>query len=377
HAIRTRRYIDGYLSYPAVDANGNLVALRPNNQLPAGATPNPAEATRDAEANTILSSPSYSLKSFALNAGHGLGENAQFYATATASDRSAQAIQNFRLPATIFTTYKAPSVLSVWPDGFLPVLETKEKQYTGSAGVKGQLAGWDYDASLTGNRSTVRTYTRNSANFSLPYPGSPTDFYDGKLDYQQGIANLDLRRGFEVAALASPLEVSAGAEYQHEQYERGAGQWESYTGFGAAAFVGYSTADAVKATRNSKAVYVGAASNITSRWYLDAAARWEDHSDFGSVSTGRLTTRFDFTDALGVRATVSNGFHAPSLGAQFYQATGSCPCGTTLVAQVSSPAAVALGATPLKPEKASNYSLGVTWDPSPAFHLAVDAYQID
>ena len=133
----------------------------------------------------------------------------------------------------------------------------------------------------------------------------------------------------------------------------------------------------MKATRNSKAVYVGAATNITSRWYLDAAARWEDHSDFGSVSTGRLTTRFDFTDALGVRATVSNGFHAPSLGAQYYQATGSCPCGTTLVAQVSSPAAIALGATPLKPEKATNYSLGLTWDPSPAFHLAVDAYQID
>lgn len=377
HAIRTRRYIDAYLSYPAVDASGNPVALRPNNRLPAGTTPNPAEASRDPEANTILSSPSYALTALAVNAGHGLGENAQFYATATASDRTAQAIQNFRLPATIFGTYKAPSVLNVWPDGFLPVLETKEKQYTGTAGVKGHWGGWDIDGSLTGNRNTVRTYTRHSANFSLTYPGAPTDFYDGKLDYQQGIANLDLRRGFDVGAFASPLEVSAGAEYQHERYERGAGQWESYTGFGAAAFVGYSTADAVEATRNSKAVYVGAATNVTSRWYLDAAARWEDHSDFGSVSTGRLTTRFDVTDAFGVRATVSNGFHAPSLGAQYYQATGSCPCGTTLVAQVSSPAALALGATPLQPEKADNYSLGVTWDPSAAFHLALDAYQID
>ncbi|HCV96025.1 MAG TPA: TonB-dependent receptor, partial [Stenotrophomonas sp.] len=377
HAIRTRHYIDDYLSYPAVDANGNLVALRPNNRLPAGTTPNPAEATRNPEANTILSSPSYALTALAVNVGHGLGENAQFYATATASDRDAQAIQNFRLPATIFGTYKAPSVLNVWPDGFLPVLETKEKQYTGTAGVKGHWGGWDIDGSLTGNRNTVRTYTRHSANFSLTYPGAPTDFYDGKLDYQQGIANLDLRRSVDVGAFASPLEISAGAEYQHERYERGAGQWESYTGFGAAAFVGYSTADAVEATRNSKAVYIGAATNVTSRWYLDAAARWEDHSDFGSVSTGRLTTRFDVTDAFGVRATVSNGFHAPSLGAQYYQATGSCPCGTTLVAQVSSPAALALGATPLQPEKANNYSLGVTWDPSASFHLALDAYQID
>ncbi len=83
HAIRTRRYIDGYLSYPAVDGNGNLVALRPNSRLPAGASPNPAEAGRDAEANIILSSPSYALKAFAVNVGHGLGENAQFYANAT------------------------------------------------------------------------------------------------------------------------------------------------------------------------------------------------------------------------------------------------------------------------------------------------------
>lgn len=377
HAIRPRRYVDDYLSYPAIDANGNLVALRPNNRLPPNTKENPAEATRNPEANTILSSPSYTLKALAANVGHGLGENAQFYATATASDRTAQAIQNFRLPATIFGTYKAPTVLNVWPDGFLPILQTKEKQTTGTAGVKGSWAGWEYDTSLTANRSTVRTYTRDSANFSLIYPGAPTDFYVGRLDYQQRIANLDLRRGFDVAAFASPLQVSAGAEYQHEKYERGAGQWESYTGFGAAAFVGYSTADAVEATRNSKAVYAGAATNVTSRWYLDAAARWEDHSDFGSVSTGRLTTRFDFTDAFGVRATVSNGFHAPSLGAQYYQATGSCPCGTTLVAQVSSPAAIALGATPLQPEKANNYSLGVTWDPNPAFHLALDAYQID
>ncbi len=90
----------------------------------------------------------------------------------------------------------------------------------------------------------------------------------------------------------------------------------------------------------------------------------------------RLTTRFDFTDALGA-CHGQQRFPRAQPGAQYYQATGSCPCGTTLVAQVSSPAAVALGATPLKLEKATNYSLGVTWDPSPAFHLAVDAYQID
>ena len=59
--------------------------------------------------------------------------------------------------------------------------------------MKGSWAGWEYETSLTANRSTVRTYTRDSANFSLIYPGAPTDFYVGRLDYQQRIANLDLR----------------------------------------------------------------------------------------------------------------------------------------------------------------------------------------
>lgn len=47
---------------------------------------------------------------------------------------------------------------------------------------------------MTYNRDTIRTYTRDSANFSLAYPGAPTDFYDGKVDYLQQLANLDLRR---------------------------------------------------------------------------------------------------------------------------------------------------------------------------------------
>ncbi|KLD77348.1 TonB-dependent receptor [Xanthomonas hyacinthi DSM 19077] len=376
-AIRARTYRDGYLSYPAVDANGNVVALGTYNSLPPGATANPAEAGRDAKANRIPSSTDYALKSLTANLGHGLGGNADFYANASVSDRTASAIQNYRLPATIFGTYNAPSVLTVWPDGFSPVLETKEQQYTGSAGVKGLLAGWDYDVSVTANRDTIRTYTNDSANFSLAYPGAPTDFYDGKVDYRQLIGNVDLRRSFEIAPLASPLDFSAGLDYQHEQYQRSPGQWESYTGWGAAAFVGYATADAVDASRASKAVYVGASANITRRWFLDAAARYEHHSDFGGVSTGRLTTRFDVTDAFGVRATLSNGFHAPSLGAQYYQATGSCPCGTTLVAQVNSPTALALGAKRLTPEKATNYSVGITFDPAPGFHAALDLYQID
>ncbi|APP82846.1 TonB-dependent receptor plug domain-containing protein [Xanthomonas hortorum pv. vitians] len=376
-AIRPLTHQPDYLSYPAIGADGRLVALGSYNSLPAGATRNPAEASRDAQANRIYSSADYALTSAAVNAGRGLGDALQVYVTGTASDRTASAAQNFRQPATIFGVYDAAGVLAVWPDGFSPSIQSKEQQYNGTAGFKGALAGWDYDASVTYNRDTIRTYTRDSANFSLAYPGAPTDFYDGKVDYLQQLANLDLRRAIALPALASPVELSAGLEYQHEDYRRAPGQWESYTGFGAAAFIGFAPADAVDATRNSKAAYLGASANLTERWFVDAAVRYEDHSDFGDVTTGRLSTRLDVNDSIGVRATVSNGFHAPGLAARYYQVTGNCPCGTTLVAQVDSPVARALGASDLHPEKARNYSVGVTFDPVQNVHAAVDVYQID
>lgn len=327
------------------------------------------------DANKIFSSPSYRLTSAVISAGHPLGAGADFYVTLNAADRTGSAIQNYRLPSTIAALN--PAALAVYPDGFSPSIESKEQQYSGTVGVKGNLSQWNYDFSATWNRDTIRTYTRDTLNFSLPYPGSPTDLYDGKVDYQQLVNNLDLRRAFDTGVFSSPLEVSIGAEYQHEQYKRLPGQPESYLGYGAASFVGYSADDAVDASRNSKAIYAGVSTNVTTRWFVDLAGRYEDHSDFGSVSTGRLSTRFDFTDAVAVRGTISNGFHAPGLGGQFYQATGNCPCGTTVVARVNSPTALALGATALKPEKATNYSLGITFAPNASFNAAVDVYQIN
>lgn len=331
-------------------------------------------STNGVQGNTIYSTPSYGLKSLVVNAGHEVGENHDFYATVTAADRIASAIQNYRLASTVASNNR--DALSVWPDGFSPKIQTKEQQSGGTTGLKGTLGDWSYDASLTYNRDTIRTYTRDSLNYDLPYPGSPTDFYDGKIDYRQGIGNVDLRRAFDVAHLASPLDFSVGVEYQYEKYRRAAGQWASYYGQGAASFIGYGTADATSADRHGEAVYVGASANVTARWFLDLAGRYEDHSDFGGVSTGRLSSRFDFSDRFAMRATVSNGFHAPSLSAQYYQATKSTPTSSTLTAAVDSATARALGATALEPEKSTNYSVGFTFDPNPNFHVALDFYQI-
>lgn len=373
-AIRSLTYRDSYLIYPAV-RNGQLVRLGANNSLPAGATPNPAEATRNAKSQSNQGTNGHETRSAAINASYDLTDNLNLYGFATYASSDKSARQNFRLPVAIWQ--RNPALLAIYPDGFTPTIDTEETDFTLAGGLKGQVSNWDWDGSVVYNRDYFDIYTRNTANYSLTYPDAKTDFYDGHLDYSQWVGNLDFRRGFEVAAFADALQVSFGAEYQRETYERLAGDPDGYFGSGAEAYPSNRPEDEADSSRNRKALYVGASTNITRPWFVDIAARYEDHSDFGDVSNGRLSTRFDFNDAFGVRATVSNGFHAPSLGTQNLQITKVTPTSEALTAAVNSPAARALGAQPLEPEKARNYSVGFTYSPTRSFHAAVDFYQIE
>lgn len=373
-AIRSLTYKDSYLIYPAV-RNGQLVRLGTNNSLPAGATPNPAEATRNAKSQSNQGTNGYTTRSAAVNASYDLTDDLNLYGFATYATSDKSARQNFRLPVAIWQ--RNPGLLNIYPDGFTPTIDTEETDFSMAGGLKGLVNGWDWDGSVVYNRDYFDIYTRNTANYSLTYPGSKTSFYDGRLDYSQWVGNLDFHRGFDVAGFAEPVQVSFGTEYQREDYERGAGDPDGYIGSGAEAYPSNRPVDAADASRHRNALYVGASTNITRPWLVDVAGRYEDHSDFGDVSTGRLSTRFDFNDAIAVRATVSNGFHAPGLGTQNLQITKVTPTSEALTAAVNSPAARALGATPLQPEKANNYSVGFTFSPTRAVHAAVDFYQIE
>jgi len=374
-AKRVRPFRDSYLVYPAVGADGGLTGLCTYNSLCAGTSVNPAEAGRTSK-DYAYSTPAYTLKTGAYNLEYRFNDQVTLYSFATLTDRRMSTRQNTRTPYTTWTSNQS-LFNNVYPDGFTPQAVGKEQDYTGAVGLKGMTGDWEWDISGTRNHDLYQVYTQHSANYSFDYPEGPTDVYSGKLEYTQNVANLDLRRGFDVSGFDSPLDFSAGLEYQYEEYGRGAGEYGSWYGGGITAYTGYLPDDAVHGTRHSLAAYVGASANITRRWYLDIAGRFEDHSDFGNVSTGRLTTRFDFTDKFAIRGTVSNGFHAPSLAAQNFQLTSDTPTQRWINARVSSPVARALGAVPLKPEKSTNYSLGLTWSPLQDVNLAVDAYQID
>jgi len=378
-AARNRPYRDAYMVYPAIDGDGNLSGLGPGNRLLPGTSAHPSQANHTVR-DYAYSVPAYTLKSVAWNLEYGLGDSLSLYSFGIFNERRMSSRQNTRPPYTAWVNN--PDLYeNVYPHGFTPRAVGKEGNQNAVLGLKGAFSVWDWDLSAAHNRDNYQVWTQSSANYSFDYPPGPatgpTHVYSGKLVYVQNVANLDIRRSFDTGVFAAPLDFSVGLEYQDEEFTRGAGELASWSGTGITAYTGYPPADAVNGTRNSLAAYLGASTNITERWYLDVAARFEDHDGFGNVSTGRLTSRFDFTDSFAIRGTVSNGFHAPSLAAQNFQLTSDTPNALEINARVSSPVASALGAVPLKPEKSTNYSLGFTWSPTSHVNLAIDAYQID
>jgi len=287
------------------------------------------------------------------------------------------------------------TVRAIFGDGFLPYIDTAVEDRSLGAGVKGKAANWNYDLSSSYGTNALDYRTSNSVNVTLGN-SSPTAFYDGRLKFGQWTTNLDLTTSFN-AGMATPLKFATGAEFRSEKYTIGAGEPDSYrnggstiiggpangglAAVGAQVFPGFKPSDAGSHSRNAKSVYVDFQQDISDRWLVSLAGRFEDYSDFGNDSTVKLATRVAVADAFAVRGSVSTGFRAPHLAQEWFSSTATNFIGGVpfdiLTFPVSNPAAIALGASSLKPEKSTNFSAGFTWNPSHSgFSGSVDFYHI-
>ena len=286
----------------------------------------------------------------------------------------------------------------IYPLGFLPLIEPRVADTALTTGVRGDLATWYYDLSAGYGRNKYAFYVRNSLNASLGpnLPPNQTTFYAGTLGDKQLTANLDLSKRYSVG-LAGPLNVAVGAEYRRDSFEQHAGEPNSYingghpnqnngiAAAGAQVFPGFQPSNEVDVSRNSKAVYVDLEGDVHAKVRLGAAARYENFSDFGSTTNGKLTARFSPTQQLIFRAAASTGFRAPSLNQGYWSAIST---NFLLVAgvveprqvgtfRVSAPIARALGARDLKAEDSKNFSAGVVWQPLSNFEITADYFHID
>jgi iron complex outermembrane receptor protein len=292
------------------------------------------------------------------------------------------------------------NVLEIFPDGFTPFYTLAETDFQLTAGLRGEASGWKIDLSSTYGRNYAKNGATNTLNASLG-PSSPTEFETFSSAFDQWTNNLDLTRRFALGG-ATELQVSLGAEYRYESYVTRPLDVDSYrsggyfysTGplagrpaqVGAQGAIVVTPEDAASESRNVHAAYVDFALDVSPRFLITAAGRYEHYDDSsGSVLSGKVSARYELTDWLALRGAVSNGFRAPSLAQQAFAQTSTSInlVGGVYVPVLSktvktgSPIALALGAEPLAPEKSMNYSLGFTLTPTPRLSVSVDGYQIE
>nr|WP_295106512.1 TonB-dependent receptor [uncultured Caulobacter sp.] len=274
--------------------------------------------------------------------------------------------------------FRAPTVFpAFYPNGFLPIVNLDLKDLGANIGVRGTLAGWNWELTDTFGYSKGDYGVSNTVNTSLG-TNSPKAFYGGGARYRQNLVNLTVRRALDVMAGAN---LAAGVEHRFEAYELVSGEPGSYTLSGAQGFPGFHPPSPVDVDRTGRSAFIDAELSPIQGLNLGAAARFEDYSDFGDATTGKLTAFWRPAPLIALRAAVSTGIRAPSLQQQYFSTVTSQLNNGVLQNvgnfAVTDPVSVALGASPLRPEKSKNYSAGIVLTPGHGLTFSLDAFRID
>lgn len=286
------------------------------------------------------------------------------------------------------------TVRSIHPDGFLPFIKSDIWNGSLAAGFEGDFRGWTWDLGTNYGQNTFGFTIDNSNNVSFG-DASQTQFDAGQLAARQWTNTLDLTRALE---WVRPLRLAAGAEFRSEAYRIREGEPQSYldggvrvlnangqpttrlAAVGSQVFPGFRPSDAGTNTRTNVGVYADAESDLTSMLLLGVAGRYENYSDFGGTSTGKVAARFAPVPRVALRGALSSGFRAPSLGQSHFSSTatnfiGGVPFDVRTF-PVGTPEARVLGASDLEPERSVNSSIGVALEPVRNMALTVDFYRI-
>lgn len=331
-----------------------------------------------------------------------VSDNAEVYAFGGLSYRKGLASGFYRRPAQSDGRANTPA----FPNGFLPNIGTDIVDKSFAVGIKGTTTeGWDIDFSNTYGGNTIDFTVGNSSNGTLGV-GTPRTFEAGAIGFFQNTTNLEINKFYD--EILEGLNVAFGAEYKIDHFEITAGEEASYTSYdingdavlastpdnllvrnnftgsplagSAQVFRGYDPNNAIEAYRNSIAAYVDIEADITEKWLVSLAGRYENYSDFGDTFNYKLATRLKILEELSLRGAISTGFRAPSLHQQFFSRTSTVfnngiPSEQGIFTN-NSRVANLIGIEKLREENSRSYSVGIT-SKFGNFRITADAYFIN
>jgi iron complex outermembrane receptor protein len=284
-------------------------------------------------------------------------------------------------------------------DGYLPQIGTDIQDLSLSAGIKGNWDGWNIDLSNTFGQNSFTYNISDTGNTSLRF-ASPNEFDAGGLRFSQNTINLDFSKKYDVW---NGINVAFGAEHRYENFKITQGDEASYTTYDAAGniwnntsprgtdffgntlpggsqvFSGFKPVNAVDKNRQAVAAYADVEFNFTNWLLVDAAARYENYSDFGSTFNYKLASRIRVAPNFNVRLAGSTGFRAPSIHQIYYNVTSTLFTNSQLleVGTFSNDSDIAglLEMPKLKQETSKSASVGFTYRiPSASLTFTADGY---
>lgn len=287
-------------------------------------------------------------------------------------------------------------------NGYLPQIGTDVQDVSLSAGIKGKWSGWNVDLSNTFGQNSFDYTIKNTGNSSLRF-SSPNEFDAGGLKFSQNTINLDFSKNYDVL---QGLNIAFGAEHRYENFQISAGEEASYTAYdvfgnpqteatpntlkptdffgnllpgSSQVFGGFRPANSVDKNRQSVAGYADFELNFTDWLLVNAAARYENYSDFGSTFNYKIASRVKLADNFNFRFAGSTGFRAPSIHQIYYNVTSTLFNDGVLreVGTFSNDSEIAtlLGIPKLKQETSKSASVGFTYKlPSANLSFTADGY---
>ncbi len=278
-----------------------------------------------------------------------------------------------------------------------PHIQTKIKDASVAVGFKGKFADeWNWDISNTLGKNDFHYYGDKTFNASIIGDKSKTHFDDGGFNFLQNTTNLDFSKSF--SSIGEGLNIGLGGEFRYEKYTIYKGEDASYKSYhpnnlyypslgdsaspapGSQGFPGFSPADIINKNRTNVSGYADAELNVTKKWLLDIAIRFENYSDFGFVNTSKIASRYKFSNKFSVRGSMSTGFRAPSLQQINFSNTLTSFSGGSLVqsriARNGDDVTKAAGIPDLKQETSINTSIGFAWKPARNLTITINGYSV-
>ncbi len=284
------------------------------------------------------------------------------------------------------------SLISRFPGGFTPQFGGFIDDLSLAGGVRGELdSGWFYDVSAVAGTSEAAFYIYNTINPQLFTQRDAIDTYYHAGTYVETdrVFNFDMSRQVDTGGYA-PVNVAWGLEYRDETFEIRNGEPNSFFidpnlaaqgfGVGSNGFPGFQPGDSGANTVSAYGAYIDVEADVSERWLIGGALRWEDYNEFGSTLDGKIAARVQLGRNVALRGAISTGFRVPTAGqANLRNVTTEFQAG--MLADIATlpptnPVAQQKGATALTPEESVNTTLGLVFDAGIA-DVTIDYYNIE